>query len=95
MHVPVCEKQGKLKTNKKRDKRMDPPAIRNEVFARIKLSGAAAVAGLRDVLCGTIGSVNFSKVSGSIRLTSGISINSNWTPSKLVSGRNRLSKLEK
>ena len=62
---------------------IDPPENRKEVFAGTKLSSAASVAGLRDVECAATGSVNFCKVSGSIRLTSGISVSSNFTLSRI------------
>ena len=71
---------------------IDPPAITNEVFAGTNLSSAASVAGLRDVWCATVGSVNFCKVSGCIRLTSGISVKSNCTLSRIdFGGGHRLS----
>ena len=35
--------------NKNKESTMDPPAIKNEVFAGTNLSSAASVAGLRDV----------------------------------------------
>ena len=48
-HVPVCEKVENLVQTKKRDSRMDPLEIRNEVFAGSNKSSATAVLGLRDV----------------------------------------------
>ena len=62
---------------------IDPPEIRHDVFAGKKRSSAASVARLRDLYCATIGSVIFCKVSGSIRLTSGISVSSNCTLSRI------------
>ena len=42
-------KSGKLSMNKDKESTIDPPAIKNEVFAGTNLSSAAPVAGLRDV----------------------------------------------
>ena len=76
-------KEWKVLWKKNKESMIDPPETRNEVFVGTKFSSAASVAGLRDVYCETIGSVSFCKVSGFIRLTSVISVNSICTLSKI------------
>ena len=49
MHVPVGEKVESQVQTKNKENMIDPPDIRNEVFAGTKLSSATSVAGLRDV----------------------------------------------